>query len=78
MEDARFIAKLSNEHDFNASLSESTGDRFNAKTQFIGSLDYSGLVNKPLIEGVILVGDRSFEELGLDFASYEDISNLFG
>lgn len=49
---------------------------------FINSLrasevNYEVLDNKPKIEGVELVGDKSFEELGMEKIGIEDIEKLF-
>lgn len=43
----------------------------------VGASDYEELTNKPSIENVILVGDKTFEDLGLHEASNQDILNLF-
>ena len=39
--------------------------------------DYEILENKPQIESVELVGDKSFEDLGLNGISNSEIENLF-
>ena len=49
---------------------------------FINSLrasevNYEALDNKPKIESVELVGDKSFEELGMEKIGIEDIEKLF-
>ena len=47
-------------------------------------VDYNVILNKPSINGVVLVGDVSSEELGLDeldpsdFATDADVDSLFG
>lgn len=43
----------------------------------VGISDYEDLTNKPSIENVTLVGDKSFEDLGFYEASNQDILNLF-
>lgn len=42
-----------------------------------GVVDYEKIINKPSIEGVELVGDKKFPELGLSFVTYEQIDSLF-
>lgn len=39
--------------------------------------DYNNLVNKPKINAVTLVGDKSFEELGLERITNREIEELF-
>ena len=51
----------------------------------IHDIDYAQLLNKPSIEGVTLVDDKTFDELGIDgyledvidFATDEEIDELF-
>lgn len=44
-----------------------------------GTNDYNALVNKPKIEGVVLKGDKTFRQLGLEPMTEQDIDNiLFG
>lgn len=38
--------------------------------------DYNDLTNKPSIEGVVLVGDKSFRDLGLDTITEADIDDI--
>ena len=38
--------------------------------------DYNGLKNKPSIEGVILQGDKSFEQLGISAMSVTEIEKI--
>ena len=42
-----------------------------------GTSDYERLINKPKIEGVELIGDKTFDELGLEECSNEDILAMF-
>lgn len=42
-----------------------------------GGNNYNTLTNKPLINGVTLLGDKSFEELGVDTMTNQDILDLF-
>lgn len=41
-----------------------------------GDLSYMSLANKPSIEQIELVGDKTFEELGLNSISKDEINNL--
>ena len=38
--------------------------------------DYEKLLNKPKIEGVLLLGDKSFEELGLRAITPQEIDDM--
>lgn len=42
------------------------------------SLDYRTLANKPSINDVTLVGDKSLEEIGVDRITNQDILNIVG
>ena len=44
----------------------------------ISVVDYSYVVNKPSIEGVELVGNRTFDEFGYNLVTDEQIDDLFG
>lgn len=46
-------------------------------SQSAGTSNYNALTNKPHIEGRELVGDKSFEELGLHTMSNIEIKNIF-
>ena len=41
-----------------------------------GTKDYEELINKPSIETVTLIGDKSFEELGLSPLDGDDLLNI--
>lgn len=41
-----------------------------------GTKDYEELINKPSIETVTLIGDKTFEELGLSALQYEDLIGI--
>lgn len=41
-----------------------------------GADDYTVLDNKPQIEGVVLVGDKSFEQLGMRAVTPQEIDNI--
>lgn len=42
-----------------------------------GTLDYERLRNKPSIESIELMGNKSFNDLGITIVSESDIENLF-
>lgn len=41
-----------------------------------GTMNYNDLTNKPMIEGVALVGDKTYEELNLSSLSNAEIEAL--
>lgn len=41
-----------------------------------GTSHYPALTDKPKIEGVTLLGDKSFEQLGLSAVTLQEIDNL--
>ena len=41
-----------------------------------GTNDYNDLINKPSIEGVELVGDKTLEELGVEALTPQEIDEL--
>ena len=43
----------------------------------VGTNDYLKLRNKPTIENVELIHDKSFEDLGLTIISEDEIDNIF-
>ena len=42
-----------------------------------GTNNYNALVEKPSINGVTLIGDKSIEELGVDTMTNQEILNIF-
>lgn len=42
----------------------------------IGTTDYIGLLNRPSIQSIELIGNRTFEELGITPISQEEIVNI--
>lgn len=44
---------------------------------YFGTKDYEQLKNLPQIEGVTLVKNKTFSELGMEECSNQDIINLF-
>lgn len=49
------------------------GDPLNVLKVSSGTRDYNVLINKPQIESVELIGNKTFEELGLVELSGEDL-----
>jgi len=43
----------------------------------VGNSDYEALINKPKIESVELIGNKNFEDLGLEECSNDDILAMF-
>ena len=41
-----------------------------------GTLNYNALINHPKIEGHTLIGDKTFQELGLDDITQQDIDEI--
>jgi len=42
----------------------------------VGTMDYDRLANKPMIEGVELSGDKTFEELNLHALTNEELEEI--
>lgn len=75
---ATFKANFSEEKKMKATFSESSG--MSAKfgsSQVIETGDYEALSNKPKINGVTLIGDRSFEDLGEESLTNMEIISIF-
>lgn len=74
------MVKLSLKTSGNASLGLTTsGDAsldLRADAQAIGTYDYEQLINRPSIETVELVGDKTFEALGMAALSNSEIEDL--
>lgn len=72
-----FNATFSGNASFNADMSGNAtfGTGFNGAT-IIHTDNYEDLYNKPMIEGVTLIGNKTFEELGLDDISATDIDRI--
>ena len=66
--------------EFDTELAEN-GDTFDvdfgAMTQMGGVGDYEQLINKPQIEGVTLVGNKTFPELNLEEEGYAEINAIY-
>lgn len=43
----------------------------------VGNGDYEALINKPKIESVELIGNKNFEDFGLEECSNDDILAMF-
>ena len=63
----QFAAVFSSQDDFGASMGNVTR---------VTTGNYNELTNKPRIEGVELVGNRTFPELGLNKMTNAEIENL--
>lgn len=42
----------------------------------VGTLNYNGLKNKPSIESVVLEGNKTLKQIGVDTASVHDIEKI--
>lgn len=65
---ATFNAEFCEDGDMNAELGEVTR---------VSTSDYKDLLNKPSINGVTLVDDKSFEELGVETLRNSEILEIF-
>lgn len=58
-------------------LDSSDNARLNVESTTVVSVDdYNRLYNKPSIEGIELVGDKSFEELNLQTLTNTELENI--
>ena len=64
--------------DINASLSIDGVNIDASLGEYIGggTRDYNALVNKPQIEGVVLIGNKNINEIGIGTITEQDIDNL--
>lgn len=69
--------KLSGVGGVSASLSAKGNLSGRMSTPRGGTYDYEELENKPKINGVTLIGDRSFEDLGEDTMTNREIVAIF-
>ena len=63
---------------FHANFKENNSS-FNAKfgtTTFVHTDNYEDLYNQPSIEDVVLVGNKTFEELGMSALSQTDVEKI--
>ena len=49
----------------------------NVTVRGIGQISYPTLADKPAIEGNVLIGDKTFKQLGLDEITPQEIDDLF-
>ena len=68
------ITPLSNINGDINSLSNINGNIANGNGR--STRDYNKLINKPQIESIELIGDKTFEELGLSSLEVSDILNI--
>lgn len=75
---ATFGAKFSEGENMAATFSESAtmGATF-GEVQKVSTSNYEDLYNKPKINGVTLIGDRSFEDLGEESLTNMEIVTIF-
>ena len=45
-------------------------------TREVINYDYDILINKPSIEGNVLIGDKTYDELGLNSLSFSEIEDI--
>lgn len=72
-----FKASFRDNNIFNASFSNE--DSFNARfgnIQRVETDDYEKLYNKPSIEDVTLVGNKTFKQLGLEAATVQEVEEI--
>lgn len=72
-----FKATFTETENLSASMkdSDSLGARFGS-VQFVHTDDYEDLVNKPQIENVTLVGNKTMKQLGVDTLSVQEIEQI--
>ena len=63
---------------FNAVFKEKNGDFVTqfGQTQMVSTDDYEKIFNKPSIEGNVLIGDKTFSQLGLDVLTPQDVDDI--
>ena len=66
---AKFDINLNSTNSFNISLREGGSTPG-------GTTDYNQLINKPRIEGEVLVGDKTFEELHMNALTNMELERL--
>ena len=73
-----FHASFNSSDTFNATLKESGNLKatFGMSGGSSGTKDYNKLINQPQIEDRVLIGNKTFEQLGLSPMTFEDIDNL--
>lgn len=75
---ATFKATFQESDTLNAQFKDAeTIDARFGEVQKVSTTNYNDLYNKPLINGKVLVGDKSFEELGDHILSNVEIKALF-
>lgn len=75
---ATFGATLKEGESMNVTFSESSQmDAKFGEVQKVSTSNYEDLYNKPSINGVQLIRDKSFEDLGVDSMSNMEIKQIF-
>ena len=75
---ARFSATFHENDRFSASFG-SSNNRFGAEfgqAQRVSTDDYEDLYHKPRINEVELIGNKTFRQLGLDFATVAEVESI--
>lgn len=74
---ATFKAKFGNDSTFKASFKSGTNMRAGfGNVQVVETGDYNALANKPSIEDVVLEGNKTFKQLGMDSATVAEIERI--
>lgn len=75
---ATFNATFTNETQFNANFkTDSSLSAGFGQITMVETGDYGKLANKPKINGVTLIGDKSIEELGVDTLTNTEILEIY-
>ena len=63
---------------FNAIFKEKNGEFLTkfGNTQMVSTDDYEKLFNQPSVEGNVLIGDKTFAQLGLDVLTPQDVDDI--
>lgn len=71
------IARQSADMDFEISRQASNLDlKVENRSESGGTNNYNHLLNKPSIEGVVLQGDKTFDDLGLSRVTEQEIDRM--
>lgn len=74
-DEENIIASLSGDGELEGTLSDS-GTALEGELTPPMVVDYDALINKPRIEGVVLQGNKTFEDLSLNSLSNVEIENM--
>lgn len=74
---ATFKAKFNDESTFKASFKSGANMRAGfGNVQVVETGDYNALANKPSIEDVVLQGNKTFKQLGLEPMSVQEVQSI--